>query len=163
MPEKEIEGKTNESTEPVSSTEADEAKKVLEMKKEMDSLKAENASLRKAKADYYDAVLNENVPEEEPKKRTVKEIRDELVKRSEEGCTNLEYATLAVELDNACKAEKNGQSCFLPKGRDVTPTADEYAVASKMNAVLSECIEESEGDPDLFNMQLEKHLAKSRR
>lgn len=137
-----------------------EAQALNELKKRNDVLAAQNADLQEAKRKYYDAVINGNTVEEvAPKERTVKEIRDDLISKQEKGCTNLEYAQLVVELDDACRREQ-GQSCFLPKGRDVTVTADEAMLSEKFPAVLKECIETAEGDPDIFNNELKRHMKK---
>lgn len=163
MPENE-EMKTNESAKATVSTDAQEAEATLKLKKRNEELEQENASLKEAKSKYYDVLLNSNLPEEEePKKRSSGEIRDELIKKSDEGCSNLDYWKLAIELDDACREENNGQSCFLPRGNDVVPTADEYARADKVHDVMKECIELSDGDPNVFNMQLEKHMLNNRR
>lgn len=137
-----------------------EAQALNELKKRNDALQAQNADLMAAKKMYYDSVINGQLPEESaPKERTVKEIRDELVGKVEKGCTNLEYMTLAMELDDACIREE-GQSCFLPKGKDVTVTADEVMLSEKFPRIIKECIETADGDPVIFDNELKRHMKK---
>lgn len=129
-----------------------EASTILELKNQLDGLIIENKRLTQAKHDYYDAVLNgTHVEESAPKLRSRDEIRNDLFGREDkDNMTNLDYAKLAVELDDACIRE-NGESCFLPKGKGVTPTVDERDVAVRMNAALKDCIEQANDDPKEFD------------
>lgn len=135
-----------------------EAQAFNEMAKQLGELRKENESLQKAKRDYYDAVLNGMPPADESvqKSRSAEEIRKDLREASARGCSNLEYMTLALELDDAC-IEETGVSCFLPKGHDqngnpITPTAVERETARKFHEVMSDCVNDAAGDPDAFNV-----------
>lgn len=151
---------------PISNPEIDEAQALSELKAQISELKAQNANLQEAKAKYYDTVLNGQTPTQsvEPEHRAVKDIRDDLIKGMEKGITNLDYCTLALELDDAVRedaAKRNHRdSVFLPKGRQVQITVDEYATADKMHDVLKECIDNAKGDPDRFNAELNAHMPK---
>lgn len=138
-----------------------EAQALTEMSKKVNALEAQNAELMAAKKQYYDSILNGQTAEENvPEFRTRDEIRKDLFgKEDKDNMTNLEYATLAVELDDACIRE-TGESCFLPKGKGVTPTVDERDVAARFNTVLKECIEEAEGDPRVFDQALQRRIKK---
>lgn len=138
---------------------AAEAQIVLDLKKTVDSLKAENAAYKKAQAEVYDKILNGGTADPaEPTHRPIADIKKDLAKMSDGEATNLEYCKLAIELDDALIADGK-DSCFLPKGRDqngeaITPTADEEATASKFHRIIEECIQEANGDPARFNMAL---------
>lgn len=141
---------------------SEEAQVFNEMSKQMQSLKAENAALQKAKRDYYDAILNGGTISEEsaPKYRTKEEIRKDLMHDTADK-TNLEYLTLALELDDACIRE-DGKSCFLPKGKGVNPTLEEKEVAQRFHQVVQECIDYADGDPDVFNMELQRRTTETK-
>lgn len=143
-------------------SEMESAQVVAALQKKVEELTKRNQDLEKTKVAFYDKVLNSN-PSSEGKKeevhRPIKEIRDELLKKSEEGVTNLDYCKLAVELDDESIRTK-GKSVFLPEGRQVNPTAEEIATASKVNQVFKDCIEEANGDPVRFNMALQSRLRK---
>lgn len=150
---------------PVATDPTKEAQALIELRKQVDDLKAENASYKKAQAEVYDKILNGGTPDSaEPGHRPINEIRKELIDGSKNGIDNLHYAKLTIELDDALIAD--GQdSCFLPKGRmpngqSISPTADEVATATKFHNVINECIQESDGDPDRFNMELKMRTDK---
>lgn len=136
-----------------------EAQALTEMSSKVRNLEAENAELKAAKKKYYDAVLNGNTLEDNgPKERTVKEIRKDLFGRdNKDDMTNLEYATLAVELDDACIRE-TGESCFIPKGKNVEVSYDETITATKMKKALQDSIEAADGDPNAFNREFAKFI-----
>lgn len=155
-----MEEKQSESTSQVSSnSELDTAQVIEQLKAQVDSLTEQNSNLEEAKRQYYDKVLNGSTPAPtEEKHRTISEIKAEMTKELASGeMSNLDYCKLAVELDDECRRTSN-YSCFLPKGKDVEPTAEEYNTADKMNAILKECIEEANNDPIRFNMALKAHM-----
>lgn len=151
--------KTNEPATPSPSVPdpVGEAQALSEMRGKVDSLEAENKALLEAKRKYYDAVLNKADPDsaESLKHRPISEIRDELIRRSTDEISNLDYAKLVLEMDSAL-LDDGKDSCFLPHGKGVNPTADEYATAEKFHRVLQECVDEADGDPVNFNMALKK-------
>lgn len=134
-----------------------EAKVVSEMKSRLDALQAENASLKKAKSEYYDKVLNDQKLVEKPIE--IKEIKDEKKLAQEFSdivsakSSNLETAKKIVEIDEWYR-ENKGESVFLPHGREVQVTENERATADRVHDALKTCIEASEGNPTLFNAKL---------
>lgn len=134
-----------------------EAQALSEMRSKVDSLEAENKSLLEAKRKYYDAILNRAEPgsAEPVAHRSVSEIRDDLIKRSNDEISNLDYARLVLEMDSAL-LDDGKDSCFLPHGKGVSPTSDEYETAEKFHRILQECVDEADGDPTAFNMALKK-------
>lgn len=160
MPQKEENQKSVTADQTVTNPEVTEAQALTELKKRVEELTAENANLQQAKHDYYDAVLNGQQPSApaEEKHRSIQEIRDELVKGVEKGISNLDYCKLVLELDNENR-RVNKESCFLPKGHNVGQISqDEYASADHMNDVLDQCIKDSEGDPNAFNILLARRI-----
>lgn len=141
----------------------EEASALTEMSNKVKTLEAQNAELMAAKKKYYDSILNgQSAEETAPQFRTRDEIRKDLFSKDREEISNLEYAKLAIELDDACIREE-GESCFLPKGRNVTITSDERATAERFHACLEECIEEADGDNEVFNQALERRIKKNRK
>lgn len=158
---------TSESvTQAATNPEVEAAQTLAELKNKVNILENENKNLREAKSKYYDVILNgaTSDPVVEQKHRSIKEIRDDIIKGFENNISNLDYCKLAVELDDAIRddAADNGKidSAFLPKGKDVQITVDEYNTADKMNKVLKECIDQADGNPEKFNMALESHMSR---
>lgn len=146
------------------SDEVKEAQAIIELKAERDALKKENESLKDAKAQYYDKLLNDNDPpaeDNDPTKqfRSSEEIRKEMAETSSQN-TNLRNAELSVELDEAVRRE-TGASSYLPHGHDekgvpYSPTQDEIVRADRAHDMLVECIKEANGDPAEFNLALKR-------
>lgn len=160
MPEKTIEEPKKE--EAKTNPEIDTAQLIKQLKAQLDETKLQNAELKEAKAKYYDIVLNGGSASPEPAKpkhRPISEIRKDLINSFSDNkeVTNLDYCKLVYELDEATR-EETGESCFLPKGHNVTPTVDEYATADKMHDLLKEAIDASDGNPISFNAELKKHI-----
>lgn len=124
-----------------------EAQALTEMSNKVRTLEAQNAELMAAKKKYYDNLLNGNSAEEVAPDRTVKDIRNDLWHSGKEldSMSNREYASLVLELDNACIKE-TGESCFLPKGKNINATADERDVAERMHDALDYCVSNSSND-----------------
>lgn len=137
----------------------EEASALNEMSNKVRTLEAQNAELMAAKKKYYDSILNGQSVEEVAPYRTRDEIRKDLFGRDKQEMSNLEYAKLCVELDDACIREE-GESCFLPKGKDVTPTADERDTAERFHNALVECIEEAGNDNEIFNQAMARRIKK---
>lgn len=144
---------------PQKPTEVDQARALKEQQDRIEALEAQNKELTEAKRQYYDKVLNGQNPNEDVKPKTVEECRKELKEAKDRGCSNREYAEKALALDDACRRE-TGESCFLPKGRDVTVTAAEYQTAENVHKVFEECLEQADGDDTAFNIALESHIRK---
>lgn len=137
----------------------DEAQALNEMSKKVSTLEAQNAELMAAKKKYYDSILNGQSVEEVAPNRTRDEIRKELFGKDMQEMSNLEYAKLVVELDDACIREE-GESCFLPKGKNVTPTSDERLTAERFHDCLVDCIEEADGNAEVFNQAMARRIKK---
>lgn len=153
-------------TQAVVNPETAEAQALSELRKQVDVLSKKNNQLQEAKSKYYDAVLNGVNPAEnaQPEHRSIQDIRADLIKGFDANITNLDYCKLAVELDDAVRADaaKRGKvdSAFLPHGEKVNVTVDEYNTAEKMNSVLKECIAAADNNPERFNLELKSHMSK---
>lgn len=138
-----------------------EAQALNEMSNKVTKLEAENKELLAAKKKYYDTIINGQVPNSEaPKERTAKEIREEMAKiKEKDALTNLEYVTKSLELDEAVRRE-TGASSYLPKGNGITPTTDERDVADRFAKFMTEAVAEANGDNEVFNNIIERHVKK---
>lgn len=171
----------NEKAKKGEDSELSSAEAAMKLKRELDEVKAENESLRAAKKEYYDKLLNEGEVkdnEPKPKYRTSSEIREEWKKNASNN-TNLRNAQLSVEYDEAVtreapKNERQVGMSYLPKGVDekgnrIIPSLDEKDRAERTHNVLKACILESAtednpvdeqtltgGDPEVFNMALKR-------
>lgn len=152
------ETKTNETGLASEATDlVEEASALNEMSSKVKALEAQNAELMAAKKKYYDAILNGVTVEEVVQYRNRDEIRKDLFGKDKSEISNLEYAKLVVELDDACIRE-TGESCFLPKGKNVSITSDERETAQRVHDCLSDCIEEANNDSQIFNQALARRI-----
>lgn len=137
-----------------------EAQALNEMSNRVHTLESENAELKAAKKKYYDTIINGQVPEDTPKEKTAREIREEMAKiKEKDALTNLEYVTKSLELDNAVRRE-TGASSYLPKGNGITPTTDERDIAERFHDFMTEAVKEADGDNEVFNNIIERHVKK---
>lgn len=128
-----------------------EAGALKDMSDKLKSLEAQNAELLAAKKKYYDAMLNGAEVKEEVPYRSRDEIRKDLFGRDMDSISSRDYAKLVVELDDACIREQ-GESCFLPKGKNISPTVDERDVAKRMHDSLEYCVSNSENDAEFRSL-----------
>ena len=114
---------------------------------DFDKLKAENKKL-------IDAVVNgQSVDvEEQPKRRAIEDIRDDLFNHDH---NNLDYVKLALELRETLMSEGKPDP-FLPMGAQISPTAEDVEKANKVAQVYQECIDYADGDSELFTQELQR-------
>lgn len=138
-----------------------EAQVVNELSQKIKNLEAENEKYKEAQKKYYDGLINGQTSNENVQKvRSKDEIRADISKELKSGKPlNLNLAKLYVELDENVRANE-GESGFTPKGRNAIPTADEKLTAERLHDCLETCIEEANGDPEAFNIALEKRMKK---
>ena len=118
-------------------------------KEDYESLKAENKKLLQAviDGDKIDLSQTEN-------KQTIKDLKEELFKND---LTNLDFCKKALELRSSLMAEGKGDP-FLPTGKSVPLTEDDYSAVDRVVDVLEQCIEAADGDPHVFNLAFQKRL-----
>ena len=100
-------------------------------------------------------VSGENInamTQEEAKKPTAQELRNKLFNEQH---TNVEYAKLALELRNAV-IEEGGEDPFVPQGRKISATREDYELAEKVAQGLNHCIEYADGDSEVFTNELQR-------
>lgn len=144
---------------------SEDTKLVIEMKAQLDALKKENTQLKSDKSTLLNNFIN-NQPDtteekppvviEQPKeKKTEEKLAKEFNDLVKSNPTNLEMAKKMIEMDD-WYIENNGESIFLPKGREVVVTENERATAERVHSALETCIEQANDDPRIFNATLAK-------
>ncbi|MBP5446231.1 MAG: hypothetical protein J6Y28_08685 [Acholeplasmatales bacterium] len=83
--------------------------------------------------------------------RSIDEVKADL--QDNPDGTNLEKWTLALEYRNKVM-ENGGRDPFLPNGRNYTYDQNDVIAAEKVANIIQRCIDESEGNPQLFNAKL---------
>lgn len=118
-------------------------------KDKYDKLKAENKQLLQT--------LVEGGQLEQPvvERADIAALRKELFKN--EHLTNLEYCEKALELRDILM-EQGERDPFLPFGSHANVTDQDYAAAEKVAQNLRECIDISEGDPQIFTRELQRRM-----
>lgn len=85
---------------------------------------------------------------------TIKDLRNDLFDNEN---TNIEYISKALKLRD--QLMENGEpDPFLPIGSKVAPTADDVEAANRVAAALQSCIDIADGDPEIFNRELQRIL-----
>lgn len=121
-------------------------------KQDYEKLQAENKRLLEAFA------KGQQLPPEYATKAQEKDLdamRKDLFNK--EGQTNLEYVTKALELRDAI-IEGGGNDPFLPVGSKIQVSPDDVTKAEKVAAVLRECVEIADGDPNVFTRELDRRI-----
>lgn len=88
-------------------------------------------------------------------KPSIKELREELFSKeaADKGMTNLEFVTKSLELRNAI-IESGGTDPFLPIGRGIELTRDDYEAAEFTAQQFQECIDIAQGNSEVFTNEL---------
>ena len=114
----------------------------------------------------YNELLNENKKllnslvngetiKVEEKKASQEDIINLRKKLRSEDLSNLDYIKTTLELRKALI--DNGQpDPFLPKGQQITITANDIASANHCAEVYQECIDYADGDSQLFTQELQR-------
>ena len=90
----------------------------------------------------------------EPKK-SIEEMRQELFSKeaADKGMTNLEFITRSLELRDAI-IEAGGTDPFLPVGKGIEITRDDYEAAEFTAEQFRECIDIAQGNSEVFTNEL---------
>ena len=116
-------------------------------KAEYDRLKAEHNRA-------MNALINGGQLEQKPiEKRSAEEVRKELF--GGEQLSNLRYAELALELRDAVIAE-GGIDPFVPQGKKIKATREDYESAEMVADGLRRCIEYADGNSEIFTSELQR-------
>ena len=116
-------------------------------KADYDKVVAENKQL-------LDSLVNgEPGPKEEVKEDiNVDELKKDLL---EKPMTNMEYIEKALKLRNEL-IEKEGIDIFVGSGKKYVPTNEDYETAQKVADVFQSCLDVAQGNPEVFNRELER-------
>jgi hypothetical protein len=87
--------------------------------------------------------------------KTIQEMRAELFSKeaTEKGFTNLEFVEKSLELRDAIIAS-GGTDPFLPVGRGIELTRDDYEAAEFTAQQFRECIDIAQGNSEVFTAEL---------
>lgn len=90
----------------------------------------------------------------EDNKPTIEELREQLYGKKCSSLSNLEYWEKTLALRDAV-IEKEGVDPFLPIGSKISPEASDVEAANRVAEVVKQCIEEAEGNSDVFTALLQ--------
>ena len=129
-----------------------EAKKNSVSKEDYDKLAEENRKLVSEIINGEGAGSGQVSPEDN--KPTIEELREQLYGPKCSSLSNLEYWEKTLALRDAV-IEKEGVDPFLPIGSKISPEASDVEAANRVAEVVKECIEEAEGNSDVFTALLQ--------
>ena len=146
----------NESGEEQSNDSADLIKAIKEIKQnsvpreQYEKLQTENREL-------LDTLINGGQVEmiDPSTKPSISDLRKELFSKeaAEKGMTNLEFVSKSLELRNAI-IESGGTDPFLPVGKGIEITRDDYEAAEFTAQQFQECIDIANGNSEVFTNEL---------
>lgn len=90
-------------------------------------------------------------------KADINALRNKLFSEDAPELSNLEYAKTALELRNAI-IETDGFEAdpFVPHGKKVVPTRDDYEAAQRVADAFQSCIDYANGDSEVFTNELQR-------
>jgi hypothetical protein len=114
-------------------------------------LKAENKRLI---SNLIEGTQDESLPKKE--KVDIGQLRKELFDR-DASKTNLDYVSKSLQLREAL-LERGDKDPFLPWGKQIAPTKADEEAANRVAEALQECVDYADGDPAVFNSELQRIL-----
>lgn len=84
-------------------------------------------------------------------------LRQKLFSAKKHDMTNLEYVSNALKLREALM-EKGEMDPFVPSGKKIHPTDDDFKKADKVASVLQECVDYADGDAMVFTDELKRRI-----
>lgn len=84
-------------------------------------------------------------------------LRQKLFSAKKHDMTNLEYVSNALKLREAIM-EKGEMDPFVPSGKKIHPTDDDFKKADKVASVLQECVDYADGDAMVFTDELKRRI-----
>lgn len=120
-------------------------------KAEYEKLKEENRQLVDQIINGGDAGNGQTIA---PEQADIKVLRDQLYGPKSSELSNLEYWKKTLELRSAVIAQE-GYDPFLPYGEKIKPTAQDMEKANNVVTIVQECIDESNGDSEIFTALLQ--------
>ena len=123
-----------------------------------DKLKLENKQLLNALVEGKDLGTEENKPEAP----SLEEIENKLF-HGENNLTNLEYAQLSLQHRDMVLKQTHGKvDEYLPNGDKISPTEEDKKAAERVAEVLKQCIEDADGDSEVFTSALQLSMVDAR-
>ena len=95
------------------------------------------------------------IKEEEPV--DIDGLRQKLFSAKKHDMTNLEYVSNALKLREALM-ERGEMDPFVPSGKKIHPTDDDFKKADKVATVLQECVDYADGDAMVFTDELKRRI-----
>lgn len=146
----------SESGEEMSNDSVDYIKAINEMKQNSVS-REQYEKLKKENKELLDTLINGGQVEmvDPANKPSISELRKELFSKeaADKGMTNLEFVEKSLELRNAI-IESGGVDPFLPVGRGIELTRDDYEAAEFTAQQFQECIDIAQGNSEVFTNEL---------
>lgn len=97
--------------------------------------------------------------EQKPKEPDINELREELYGVNRNDMTNYEYVDKTLQLRKAIM-DKGGVDPFVPAGRKIQPSLEDFQKAQNVADVLQEQVDDVKnnygGDPSIFNDKLSR-------
>lgn len=114
-------------------------------------LKAENKRLI---SNLVEGNQDESAPQKE--KADIGKLRRDLFDR-DSSKTNLDYVSKSLQLRDAL-LERGDKDPFLPWGKQIAPTQADEEAANRVAQALQDCVDYADGDPAVFNSELQRIL-----
>ena len=118
-----------------------------------DKLRAENKQLLDTLVNGQR--LDEPVIKEEPV--NIDELRSKLFNTKHKDMSNLEFVENALKLREALM-ERGEMDPFVPSGKKIHPTDDDFKKADKVATVLQECVDYADGNSEVFTDELKRRI-----
>ena len=137
----------------------------LDLLKELQEVKNNSVSkedYEKLQAKYKqvvkDVINGVGTKEEADDTVNLEEIRKNLFTDKVEELSNRDFWKNVLELRHE-RLEKEGVDIFLPKGSKTRYTREDYESAQKVDEIISQMLEDSEENPQLFNVLFNEALS----
>ena len=142
------EGMSNDSIDYISAINEIKSKSVS--REQYEKVKNENKELLNALINGGQITQVEDAP-----KKSIEEMRKELFSKEavDKGMSNLEFVKRSLELRDAI-IESGGTDPFLPVGRGVEITREDYEAAEFVAEQYRECIDIAQGNSEVFTNEL---------
>lgn len=155
MENENIEQKTSESEQQTVGQDNSNYIEALKEMREKSVPRAEYEKLEKENKQLLQSLVNgEPGPTEQQQAEPVNidELRKDLFTKP---MTNMEYIQKALELRNQL-IETQGIDIFVGSGKNFVPTNEDYETAQKVADAFQSCIEIADGNPEVFNRELQR-------
>ena len=127
---------------------------VAEVNKIKESMvdKADYDKLRAERDKYAKALVEGTKVDVNKQSASVDDLRKKLF-NSDNELSNLDYVQTALELRQAI-LDNGGDDIFVGRGSKLTPDDNDYAKAKKVAEALQSCIDNAEGNSEIFTREL---------